>query len=152
VSNAATQILLKQARQAIDAVGDAFGLTVGERRLLLAARTGQGLIISGTSRTSFEAVSAPAEHALATTCPEFLASLDDFDGTLGEHLNRGSGCSRFGDLWVVSSYWSMPDRSVVAGFGGLRRRSNLSGCRANNAAANVKARRQSVPGTMNPLR
>ena len=71
VSNAATQILLKQAPQAIDAVGDAFGLTTGERRLLLAARTGTGLLISGTNRTSFEAVSSPAEHALATTDPEF---------------------------------------------------------------------------------
>ena len=72
VSNAATQILLKQAPQAIDAVGDAFGLTVGERRLLLAARTGTGLLISGTNRTSFEAVSSPAEHALATTKPTDL--------------------------------------------------------------------------------
>ena len=77
VSNAATQILLKQAPQAIDAVGDAFGLTVGERRLLLAARTGTGLLISGTSRTSFEAVSSPAEHALATTKPTDL--YDDTD-------------------------------------------------------------------------
>ncbi len=72
VSNAATQILLKQAPQAIDAVGDAFGLTVGERRVLLAARTGQGLLISGTTRTSFEAVSSLAEHALATTKPADL--------------------------------------------------------------------------------
>jgi len=78
VSNAATQILLKQAPQAIDAVGDAFGLTVGERRLLLAARRGQGLLISGTSRTGFESVSSTAEHALATTSPEFVASLEDF--------------------------------------------------------------------------
>ncbi len=85
VSNAATQILLKQAPQAIDAVGDAFGLTAGERRLLLAARTGQGLLISGTNRTSFEAVSSPAEHALATTKPTDLydeasgRDLDDID-------------------------------------------------------------------------
>jgi len=71
VSNAATQILLKQAPQAIDAVGDAFGLTAGERRLLLAARTGTGLLISGTNRTSFEAVSSPAEHALATNLLDF---------------------------------------------------------------------------------
>jgi type IV secretory pathway VirB4 component len=76
VSNAATQVLLKQAPQAIDAVGDAFGLTAGERRLLLAARTGQGLLISGTNRTSFEAVSSDAEH-LAVTRPADLAGLDD---------------------------------------------------------------------------
>ena len=79
VSNAATQILLKQSPQAIDAVGDAFGLTAGERRLLLAARTGQGLLISGTNRTGFEAVSSPAEHALATTKPADLYDLDEDD-------------------------------------------------------------------------
>jgi hypothetical protein len=72
VANAATQILLRQAPQAIDAVGDAFGLTDGERRMLLAARRGHGLLISGTARCAFEAVSSPAEHALATTDPTDL--------------------------------------------------------------------------------
>ncbi|BCL14663.1 VirB4 family type IV secretion system protein [Micromonospora sagamiensis] len=69
VANAATQILLRQAPQAIDAVGDAFGLTAGERRLLLAARRGHGLLVSGTNRTAFEAISSDTEHALATTNP-----------------------------------------------------------------------------------
>jgi hypothetical protein len=77
VSNAATQLLLKQASQAIDAVGDAFGLTAGERRMLLSARTGTGLLISGTNRTAFEAVASSAEHALATTKPSDLYDLDD---------------------------------------------------------------------------
>ncbi len=75
VSNAATQILLKQAPQAIDAVGAAFGLTAGERRLLLSARTGHGLLISGTNRTAFEAISSQAEYQLCTTTP---ADLVDF--------------------------------------------------------------------------
>ncbi|MGR6319958.1 ATP-binding protein [Micromonospora soli] len=77
VANAATQVLLKQAPQAIDAIGEAFGLTAGERRLLLAARVGTGLLISGTNRTSFEAVASPAEHPLCTTSPSELADLDD---------------------------------------------------------------------------
>ncbi|WP_433288509.1 VirB4 family type IV secretion system protein [Micromonospora sp. CA-244673] len=77
VANAATQVLLKQAPQAIDAIGEAFGLTAGERRLLLAARVGTGLLICGTNRTSFEAVASPAEHRLCTTNPSELADLDD---------------------------------------------------------------------------
>ncbi|MFD1326253.1 VirB4 family type IV secretion system protein, partial [Micromonospora sonneratiae] len=79
VANAATQILLRQAPQAIDAVGDAFGLTAGERRLLLAARRGHGLLISGTNRTAFEAISSDTEHTLATTNPLDLID-DDADG------------------------------------------------------------------------
>ncbi|WP_319461469.1 VirB4 family type IV secretion system protein [Micromonospora sp. RTP1Z1] len=82
VANAATQVLLKQAPQAIDAIGDAFGLTAGERRLLLAARVGQGLLISGTNRSSFEAISSDAEHLLCTTRPAELAGLDDEENDL----------------------------------------------------------------------
>ncbi|GAA5200742.1 hypothetical protein GCM10023322_79260 [Rugosimonospora acidiphila] len=78
VSNAATQILLKQAPQAIDAVGDAFGLTSGERHILLSTPIGHGLLIAGTNRTRFEAISSPEEHQLATTSPEFVASPEDF--------------------------------------------------------------------------
>ncbi|GAA1596573.1 VirB4 family type IV secretion system protein [Actinoplanes couchii] len=77
VANAATQILLRQAPQAIDAVGDAFGLTAGERRMLLTARRGQGLLISGTNRTAVEVIASPAEDALASTSPGF--EVDDLD-------------------------------------------------------------------------
>ncbi|MGI5215131.1 VirB4 family type IV secretion system protein [Plantactinospora sp. CA-290183] len=76
VANAATQILLRQAPQAIDTVGDAFGLTAGERRLLLTAHRGHGLLISGTHRTAFEAISSDAEHHLATTEPEIDIDAD----------------------------------------------------------------------------
>jgi type IV secretory pathway VirB4 component len=75
VSNAATQVLLKQATQAIDAVAAAFGLTDGERRMLLHAPVGQGLLLSGVNRTTFEAISSTDEHAVATTNPADL--LDD---------------------------------------------------------------------------
>ncbi|MCW3818602.1 DUF87 domain-containing protein [Micromonospora sp. DR5-3] len=76
VANAATQILLKQAPQAIDAIGDAFRLTAGERRLLLAARVGTGLLISGTNRTSFEAIASQTEHLLCTS-PAEVADLEE---------------------------------------------------------------------------
>ena len=79
VSNAATQVLLKQAPQAIDAVADAFGLTVGERRMLLSAGVGHGLLISGTNRTAFESISSQTEHLLATTKPSDLVDLIGLD-------------------------------------------------------------------------
>jgi type IV secretory pathway VirB4 component len=82
VSNAATQVLLKQAPQAIDKVADAFGLTGGERRMLLSARVGHGLLISGSNRTAFEAISSRTEHALATTKPSDLAVLDEEEADL----------------------------------------------------------------------
>ena len=43
VANAATQILMRQAPQAIDTVADTFGLTAGEARRLLSAGRGEKL-------------------------------------------------------------------------------------------------------------
>jgi type IV secretory pathway VirB4 component len=73
VANAATQILLRQAPQTIDALAEAFGLSDGERAFLLAARRGEGLLAAGTERVGFQAVASPAEHALITTNPAELA-------------------------------------------------------------------------------
>jgi type IV secretory pathway VirB4 component len=67
VSNAATQILLRQAPQAIDAVTATFGLTAGERQYLLSADRGQGLLLAGTDRVAFQQVCSGKEHSLAAT-------------------------------------------------------------------------------------
>ena len=75
VANSATQILLRQAPQAIDQVASAFRLSAGERSYLLSATRGQGLIMSGSSRAAFAAVSSPTEHQVATTDPAELARM-----------------------------------------------------------------------------
>ncbi|MGH9284525.1 MAG: VirB4 family type IV secretion system protein [Acidimicrobiales bacterium] len=66
VANAATQILLRQAPQAIDALGVAFRLSDGERTFLLGARRGEGILAAGPHRASFRVVASPAEHAWVT--------------------------------------------------------------------------------------
>ena len=78
VANAATQILLRQAPQAIDALAEAFGLSAGERAYLLGARRGEGLLAAGTDRVAFAAVASPTEHRLVTSDPaELLADEPD---------------------------------------------------------------------------
>ncbi|MDA8273970.1 MAG: ATP-binding protein [Actinomycetota bacterium] len=78
VANAATQILLRQAPQAIEAVGDAFGLSQGERAFLVSARRGEGLLSTAAhERVGFCALASPAEHDLVTSSPAELAGLDD---------------------------------------------------------------------------
>ena len=73
VANAATQILLRQAPQAIDALADAFRLSQGERTYLLGAKRGEGLLASGADRVAFTALASPAEHAVCTSDPAELA-------------------------------------------------------------------------------
>ncbi len=92
VTNAATQILLRQAPQAIDHVATAFRLSAGERAYLLSATRGQGLVMSGSSRAAFAAVSSPAEHAVATTDPAELARMSAApDGPRPAEMFDGSG-------------------------------------------------------------
>lgn len=76
IANAATQVLLKQATQSVEAVADSFGLTVGEARLLLSARLGEGLLISGTHRVAFHAAASKREHRLCITGPELMEMLE----------------------------------------------------------------------------
>jgi type IV secretory pathway VirB4 component len=77
VANAATQILMRQAPQAIDAIADTFALTGGEARRLLAAARGEALLLSGSHRVGFHTVSSPREHLLCRTGPEFDPTLGD---------------------------------------------------------------------------
>ena len=73
VANAATQILLRQASQAIDEITQTFDLSAGERRFLLSADRGQGLLSAGTQRVAFQSIASPTEHYLVTSNPAELA-------------------------------------------------------------------------------
>ena len=75
VANAATQILLRQAPQAIDALAEAFGLSAGERAYLLGAARGQGLLAAGVDRVAFTALASPEEDDVCRTGIE--QTLDD---------------------------------------------------------------------------
>nr|MDQ2877072.1 ATP-binding protein [Actinomycetota bacterium] len=84
IANAATQVLLRQAPQAIGLVAAEYGLSAGEQSLLLSAGRGEGLLACGPSaRVSFQALASPAEHLLCTSSPEFLASLEAEEANSG---------------------------------------------------------------------
>jgi type IV secretory pathway VirB4 component len=78
VANSTTQILLRQAPQAIDTVAEAFRLSDGERQLLLSAERGTGLLTAGAGgqRCPLQVISSAREHELVTSSPQELAELD----------------------------------------------------------------------------
>lgn len=76
VANAATQVLMRQAPQAIDALAAAFKLSDGERQFLLAADRGEGILVGAAERVAFRAVASPAEDRLCTSDPAELAEED----------------------------------------------------------------------------
>jgi type IV secretory pathway VirB4 component len=82
VANAATQILLRQAPQAIDEIAATFNLSDGEKQFLISADRGQGLLSAGTQRVGFQALASPQEHHLCTSSPAELATtLDEQSST-----------------------------------------------------------------------
>jgi type IV secretory pathway VirB4 component len=66
-SNAATQILLRQAPQALDAVTDAFGLSDGERAFLASAGRGDALLAAGSARVAFHSLASDQEAEVLQT-------------------------------------------------------------------------------------
>jgi type IV secretory pathway VirB4 component len=80
VSNAATQVLLRQAPQAIDAVADTFGLTDGERAFLLSCQRGDALLAAGSARVAFHAQASDIEHELIVTGPAIGPVTDPVTG------------------------------------------------------------------------
>jgi hypothetical protein len=73
VANAATQILLRQASQAIGEITRTFDLSLGERQFLLSADRGQGLLSTGRQRVAFQSIASPVEHHLVTSNPAEIA-------------------------------------------------------------------------------
>ena len=67
INNAATQILLRQAPQAVDDVANAFRLTGAERNLVATANRGDALLLSGDTHVAFRAIASQAEHRLCLT-------------------------------------------------------------------------------------
>jgi len=80
IANAATQVLLRQAPQAIERIGEAFHLSAGERRYLLSCPTGSGLLLlaseRGEERVPLKVVASKAEHRLVTSDPAELVELE----------------------------------------------------------------------------
>jgi type IV secretory pathway VirB4 component len=73
--NAAMKLLLKQDATTVDAVTEAFQLSVEERQYLLAANKGEGLLFARGARLALSIEASPAEHRLATTAPRELAEM-----------------------------------------------------------------------------
>jgi TraG P-loop domain/Helicase HerA, central domain len=80
VHNAATQLLLGQAPQAIEILARAFGLSQGEQEHLLAAQPGDALLLAGPHRVALRSLASSTEHRLITTDPAELVGFDDETG------------------------------------------------------------------------
>ena len=72
VTNAAMKLLLKQSNASIDLIGETFGLTSGEKQVLLQSGVGQGIFFAGPRHVAIEILAFPTEHKIITTNPKDL--------------------------------------------------------------------------------
>ena len=77
LTNSEMKLLLKQSEEIIDAADARFRLHAGERRLLLGALKGEGLLFARGGRWPIKIEASPAEHRLATTNPRELVDLTE---------------------------------------------------------------------------
>jgi hypothetical protein len=82
LTNSETKLLLKQSEEIIDAADARFRFTPSERRFLLGALKGEGLLFARGGRWPIRIEASPAEHRLATTNPRDMVDL------MGAQTNR----------------------------------------------------------------
>jgi len=121
VANAATQILMRQAPQAIDEVATTFALTAGEARLLLSAAQGQALLLAGSHRIAFQPIASDSEHALVTDgleadrwsgYPRAYSATDEWSGPPNHAPTASPAAHRSGPEATVAEdddFWGEPD-------------------------------------------
>ena len=72
ITNSSMQLLLKQSPTMIEPIAKSFGLSEGEKNLLLQAEVGQGLFFAGPNHIAIQIIASFLEDKIVTTKPEQL--------------------------------------------------------------------------------
>ncbi len=75
ITNSASVFLMKQSTATVDLCGTIFGLSEGEKKFLLQAERGEGLLIVGNKKIALYVLASYAEDQIIKTGPEQLIAL-----------------------------------------------------------------------------
>ncbi|MFA6493129.1 MAG: DUF87 domain-containing protein [Patescibacteria group bacterium] len=75
VNNSSMQILMKQSTASIEKVAQVFGLTEGEKFLLLECEVGEGLFFAGLNHVAIKVIASYIEDQLITTNPQEILEM-----------------------------------------------------------------------------
>ena len=75
INNSSMQLLMKQSTASIDKIASVFGLTEGEKFLLLECQVGEGLFFAGLNHVAIKVIASYTEDQLITTNPEQLLEI-----------------------------------------------------------------------------
>ena len=77
ITNSSLQFLMKQSPASIDVVQDTFGLTEGEKNILLECDVGEGVFIGGQKRVVLKVIASYAEDQIITSSPEQVKKIKE---------------------------------------------------------------------------
>ena len=75
INNSSMQILMKQSPASIDKIASVFGLTEGEKFLLLECEVGEGLFFAGLNHVALKVIASYTEDQIITTNPQQLLEM-----------------------------------------------------------------------------
>jgi len=75
INNSSMQLLMKQSTASIDKISSIFGLTEGEKFLLLECEVGEGLFFAGLNHVAIKVIASYTEDQLITTDPRQLLEM-----------------------------------------------------------------------------
>ena len=76
VNNSSMQILMKQSTASIDKVANVFGLTEGEKFLLLECEVGEGLFFAGLNHVALKVIASYTEDQIITSDPRQILEIE----------------------------------------------------------------------------
>ena len=75
INNSSMQILMKQSPASIDKIASVFGLTEGEKFLLLECEVGEGLFFAGLNHVALKVIASYTEDQIITTNPQQILEM-----------------------------------------------------------------------------
>lgn len=75
INNSSMQILMKQSPSSVEKISDVFGLTEGEKFLLLECEVGEGLFFAGLNHVAIKIIASYTEDQMITTDPRQLLEM-----------------------------------------------------------------------------
>ena len=91
INNSSMQLLMKQSTASIDKVASVFGLTEGEKFLLLECQVGEGLFFAGLNHVAIKVIASYTEDQLITTNPEQLLEMQAAEKAEAEKVQEEQG-------------------------------------------------------------
>lgn len=77
LNNSSLQLLMKQSNASIDVLAKTFGLTSGEKHLVLSSSVGEGIFFAGNKRVGIQIVASYTEDQVITSNPEEVVKIKE---------------------------------------------------------------------------